>query len=173
MTHLLFRRLQRRDPAISEAERQALATAVSHEVQFEADQDIVREQQVAENAHLLLSGWACRSSTLPGGRRRIQSLHMGGDFIDLQAFMLKRMDHSAVALTSCRLAVIPHAKLREISETMPHLTRLLWLTTVVDAAIQRQWLLGAGQKQEQRIRCSKILDVDCGSGWLACERNWE
>jgi CRP-like cAMP-binding protein len=146
VTHLLFRRLQRRDPAISEGERQALAAAVSHEVQFEADQDIVREQQVAENAHLLLSGWACRSSTLPGGRRRIQSLHMGGDFIDLQAFMLKRMDHSAVALTSCRLAVIPHVRLREISETMPHLTRLLWLTTVVDAAIQRQWLLGAGQR---------------------------
>ena len=146
MTHLLFRRLQRRDPAISEAERQALAAAVSHEVQFEADQDIVRERQVAENAHLLLSGWACRSSTLPGGRRRIQSLHMGGDFIDLQAFMLKRMDHSAVALTPCRLAVIPHTRLREISETMPHLTRLLWLTTVVDAAIQRQWLLGAGQR---------------------------
>ena len=56
------------------------------------------------------------------------------------------MDYTAIALTCCRLAVIPHANLRVISETMPHLTRLLWLTTVVEAAIQRQWLLGAGQR---------------------------
>lgn len=146
MTHLLFKRLQRRDPAITDAERQALVAAVSHEIEVEADQDIVRQNQLAEDAHLLLSGWACRYTTLAGGRRRIQSLHMGGDFIDLQTFMLKRLDHSAVALTACRLAVIPHARLREISETLPHLTRLLWLTTVVDAAIQRQWLLGAGQR---------------------------
>jgi CRP-like cAMP-binding protein len=146
VTHLLFRRLQRRDPAITDAEREALAQAVSHEIEVDADHDIVAAEQIADGAHLLLSGWACRYTRLAGGRRRIQSLCMGGDFIDLQAFTLKRMDHSAVALTPCRLAVIPHARLLEISETMPHLTRLLWLTTVVDAAIQRQWLLGAGQR---------------------------
>lgn len=146
MTHLLFRRLQRRDPSITDAERSALAHAVSHEVEAPADRIIVHEEAVTENVHLLLSGWACRFAALPGGRRRIQSLHMGGDFIDLQGFTLKRLDSSVVALTACRLAVIPHASLRTISETMPHLTRLLWLTTVVEAAIQRQWLLGAGQR---------------------------
>src|SRR5690242_1508729 len=144
VTELLFRRLRRRDPSITDAERDALAAAVSHEIEVAADQDIVRQEQLAENAHLLLSGWACRYTTLAGGRRRIQSLHMGGDFIDLQAFTLKRMDHSTVALTPCRLAVIPHARLREISETMPHLTRLLWLLPVVDAAINPQWLVGPG-----------------------------
>ena len=146
MTDLLLRRLQRRDTAITAAERRALADAVSHQIEVAADQDIVRQDQVAESVHLLSEGWACRYSTLANGRRRIQSLHMGGDFIDLQGFILKRMDYSAVALTACRLAVIPHARLRTISETLPHLTRLLWLTTVVDAAIQRQWLLGAGQR---------------------------
>jgi CRP-like cAMP-binding protein len=146
VTQLLFRRLQRRDPAISDAERQALVSAVDREIEIEADHDIVRQQQMVDASHLIVSGWACRYSTLAGGRRRIHSLHLGGDFIDLQAFTLKRMDHSAVALTRCRLAVIPHTALRIISETMPHLTRLLWLTTVVDAAIQRQWLLGAGQR---------------------------
>jgi CRP-like cAMP-binding protein len=146
LTHLLFRRLQRRDPSITDAERMALAKAVSHEIEVAADQAIVREEAVTENVHLLLSGWACRFGALTGGRRRIQSLNMGGDFIDLQGFVLKRMDYSAVALTYCRLAVIPHDNLRIISETMPHLTRLLWLTTVVDAASQRQWLLGAGQR---------------------------
>jgi CRP-like cAMP-binding protein len=146
VTHLLFRRLQRRDPSITDAERLALAKAVSHEIEVAADQAIVREEAISDSVHLLLSGWACRFAALSGGRRRIQSLHMGGDFVDLQGFTLKRLDSTAVALTFCRLAVIPHANLRMISETMPHLTRLLWLTTVVEAAIQRQWLLGAGQR---------------------------
>lgn len=146
MTDLLFRRLQRRDPTITDAERRALADAVSHEVQLAADREIVTADQVTEDVHLLCSGWACRYAALPGGRRRIQSLHMGGDFIDLQGFTLKRLDYSALTLTPCRLLVIPHANLRTISETLPHLTRLLWLTTVVEAAIQRQWLLGAGQR---------------------------
>lgn len=151
VTHLLIRRLKRRDAAISEAERLALAAAVSHQIEVEADQDIVRQDQVAENVHLLSEGWACRYATLAGGRRRIQSLHMGGDFIDLPGFTLKRMDHSAVALTRCRLAVIPHDRLQVISETLPHLTRLLWLTTVVDAAIQRQWLLGGQRSALERL----------------------
>ena len=146
MTDLLLRRLQRRDASITDAERRALADAVSHQIEVPADHDIVRQDQVSDSVHLLSEGWACRYSTLGDGRRRIQSLHMGGDFIDLQGFILKRMDYSAVALTECRLAVIPHARLRTISETLPHLTRLLWLTTVVDAAIQRQWLLSAGQR---------------------------
>src|SRR5678816_265059 len=35
VTQLLFRRLQRRDPNITDLERQALASAVSHEIEVE------------------------------------------------------------------------------------------------------------------------------------------
>jgi len=146
VTHLLFRRLERRDSTTTEAERAALADAVSHEIEVPADREIVNDQSVAENVHLILTGWVCRVGALPGGRRRIGALHLGGDFIDLQGFTLKRLDYSAVALTPCRLAVIPHTRLKTITETLPHLTRLLWLTTVLEAAVQRQWLLGAGQR---------------------------
>ena len=159
MTNLLFKRLQRRDPSITDAERQALSAAVSHEIEIAADTEIVREHQVVDCVHLMSSGWACRYATLPGGRRRIQSLHMGGDFIDLQGFTLKHLDYSAVALTACRLAVMPHERLQTISETMPHLTRLLWLTTVVDAAIQRQWLLSAGQRSALQRLAHLLCEV--------------
>lgn len=159
MTYLLLRRLQRRDPSITDAERAALDAAITHSIEVEADQDIVRQDAMTENVHLLSSGWACRYSTLPGGRRRIQGLQLGGDFIDLQGFTLKRIDYSALALTHCKLAVIPHENLRVISETLPHLTRLLWLTTVVDAAIQRQWLLGAGQRSALQRAAHLLCEV--------------
>lgn len=159
MTELLFKRLQRRDPRITEAEREALASAVSAEIEVAADMMIVEEGQVIDRVHLMLSGFASRFATLPGGRRRIQFLSMGGDFVDLQGFMLKHLDFGAKALTACRLAVIPHERLQAISETMPHLTRLLWLSTVVDAAIQRQWLLSAGQRSALQRLAHLLCEV--------------
>jgi len=55
--------------------------------------------------------------------------------------VLKRMDHSIVALSPCTVAHVPHAALREITERQPHLTRLLWLHTALDGAMHRQWLV--------------------------------
>lgn len=159
MTELLFKRLQRRDPRITGAEREALASAVSEEIQVAADTIIVEEGQVTDRSHLMLSGFASRFATLPGGRRRIQFLSMGGDFIDLQGFTAKHLDFGAKALTACRMAVIPHARLQAISETMPHLTRLLWLSTAVDAAIQRQWLLSAGQRSALQRLAHLLCEV--------------
>lgn len=146
MTKLLFRKLVLRDRSLSEVEAEALAAACSHHIDVKADVDLVRQDDVSEQSMLLETGWACRYGTLPDGRRQILSLHVAGDFVDLQSFPLKRMDHSVATLTPCRVAVFPHDSLRRLSETFPHLTRLLWLTTLIDAAIFRQWLLGAGQR---------------------------
>lgn len=159
MTELLFKRLQRRDPWITHAEREALASAVSEEIELAPDTMIVGAGEVADQAHLMLSGFASRFATLPGGRRRIQFLSMGGDFVDLQGFTLKQLDFSAKTLTACRMAVIPHERLRAISETMPHLTRLLWLSTVVDSAIQQQWLLSAGQRSALQRLAHLLCEV--------------
>src|SRR5690606_27417368 len=40
----------------------------------------------------------------------------------------------------------PHSRLRELTEKHPHLARMLWLETVVDAAIHRQWLVAMGRR---------------------------
>lgn len=146
MSNLFFRKLMRRDRSLSEAEARALEQAVSHHIEVEADVELVREDEISHQSLLLESGWACRYSALPDGRRQILALHVSGDFVDLQSFPLKRMDHTVATLSRCRIAVYPHENLRRLSETMPHLTRLLWMATLIDAAILRQWLLGAGQR---------------------------
>ena len=146
MSSLFFRKLMRRDRSLTEAEEQALEEAASHRIDVAADVDLVCEGDVMNQSLLLEKGWACRYSTLPDGRRQILALHVSGDFVDLQSFPLKRMDHTVATLSPCRIAVYPHENLRRLSETMPHLTRMLWLATLIDAAILRQWLLGAGQR---------------------------
>jgi CRP-like cAMP-binding protein len=94
---------------------------------------------------ILIEGWAARSKTLEDGARQITSIHIPGDFVDLHGFLLHKMDHSVVALTPCRIAAVPHENLCWITETHPHLTRLLWLNTLVDAAIHRNWMVAMGR----------------------------
>jgi CRP-like cAMP-binding protein len=139
-------KMRARDPTLSSEENEVLRDSVKEVVQIEADRDIVREQDRCDQSHLLLRGWACRYLTLADGRRQIVALHLPGDFVDLHSFPLKTMDHSVATLTPCAIAVVPHERLKRITETRPHLTRVLWLSTLIDAAILRQWMLGAGRR---------------------------
>lgn len=138
--------LERRDPSLTDAERQALAQVISEVVEVGPDQDIVRQHDRLDRSSLMLEGWCCRYLTLSDGRRQILALHVPGEFVDLHSFPVKRMDHNVATLTRCRLGYAPHENLRRLTETHPHLTRLLWLSTLIDGAILRQWLLGVGQR---------------------------
>lgn len=143
---LLLRKLRRRDRAFSAAEEEALRAAASHRIEVDAGVELIRQDEVNNQSMLLEDGWTCRNATLPDGRRQILALNVPGDFVDLQSFPLKRMDHTVETLSHCRLAIFPHENLRRLSEEQPHLTRMLWLMTLIDSAILRQWLLGAGQR---------------------------
>ena len=51
-----------------------------------------------------------------------------------------------MALTGCRVALVPHDRIRAITEAHPHLARLWWFTTNMDAAIHREWVLSLGRR---------------------------
>ena len=40
---------------------------------------------------------------------------------------------------------MPHVRLRQIMEEHPHLARLLWFSTLLDAAMHREWVMKLGQ----------------------------
>ena len=141
---LLAKKLEGYD-TLSDPEIGILEQAIRVTRTFDADQDLVRADDRPVNSLILVEGWAARSKTLQDGSRQITSIHIPGDFVDLHSFLLHKMDHSVVALTSCRVALAPHEKLRAISEAHPHLTRLLWLNTLVDAAIHRNWIVSIGR----------------------------
>jgi CRP-like cAMP-binding protein len=60
--------------------------------------------------------------------------------------MLKRLDHNIMALTACRIAIVPHERLTRLTEEHPHLTRMYWFSTTLDAAIHREWELSLGRR---------------------------
>ncbi|RYE87074.1 MAG: Crp/Fnr family transcriptional regulator, partial [Hyphomicrobiales bacterium] len=139
----LFRRLSLRD-SVSDEERQALTEVLSEVKSLPAGADIVRETERPGRSTLVLSGITCRYRNLENGKRQITAIHVPGDFVDLHSFLIKQMDHSVGTLSPCIVVYAPHEGLERITERLPHLTRLLWLLTLIDASIHRQWLVTMG-----------------------------
>jgi CRP-like cAMP-binding protein len=79
------------------------------------------------------------------GEQQITAFHILGDFVDLHSLLLSKLDHGVSAVTDVLAVEFPHAKLLEITEKLPHLTRMLWLSTILDGAIHRQWLVAMGR----------------------------
>lgn len=145
MTNVLVQKLAVRDRLPPEEKRLLERVAVRVR-EIPRDQDIVHDGQRTTESTLLLDGIAARYKMLGGGRRQISALHIAGDFVDLHSFLLKQMDHGVAALTACTIAQVPHETLKEITETSPHLTRMLWLSTLIDGAIHREWITNMGRR---------------------------
>ncbi len=95
---------------------------------------------------LVVTGFTTRYRDLSDGKRQITAIHIPGDFVDLHSFLLKEMDHSVGALSTCRVITFPHRNLTRLTEQHPHLTRLLWLLTLLDSAINREWIVAMGRR---------------------------
>ena len=144
MNHLI-EKLARRDQ-LNDEERHALLEVLEPPRLVLAKKDIVSEHDRPNHSTLLIAGFSGRYVTLPDGRRQITEISVPGDFVDLHSLLMKQMDHGVVALTTVTVANAPHDRLRRLTENHPHLTRLLWLDTVVDGAIHRQLIASMGRK---------------------------
>ena len=147
MIESLYLNLGQHD-VLSDAEKALLAGAMSVEKFFATGEDIVREGSRPTYSTLVVDGLAARYKVLENGGRQFTSLQVPGDFVDLHAFLLKTMDHGIIALSPCHVIAAEHGKLRTITEEAPHLTRLLWLDTLVDGAIHREWIVAMGRRSK-------------------------
>jgi CRP-like cAMP-binding protein len=141
----LLLKLRARD-AINDAEARALRDSISEIREIPASTTIVRAGVQLTESTLLLDGLVCRYSDLADGQRQIMELHVTGDFLDLHSFLLKHLEHNVGSLTPIRVALVPHEKLRRLTEEYPHLTRSLWFSTLLDSAIHREKILSIGRR---------------------------
>ena len=135
-----------RTPTLSADEAAALEAAVGRTGIFAARQIIVRQQTPLAQCTLLLEGFVERYKDTPEGRRQILAIHVPGDFVDLHSYPLKRLEHSVAALTDVRVAFFPHPAVRALTEKSATLTELLWRSTLIDAAINREWIVSVGAR---------------------------
>ena len=155
---------------ISREEEEAIRGAMSEVRDIRADATVIRRGQELSESLMLLGGWLARTRDLADGQRQVSELHVTGDFADLHGFTLKRLDHNLVTLCPCRLAVFPHERVRELLERFPHLARVYWFMTNLDAAIHREWTVSLGRRSalarmahlfsEMRVRLEIVGLVD-------------
>jgi len=141
--HLL--KLRARDE-VGPEEETAIRGLVAATVDVPADQVLMHAGRDLNESTLLLDGWMARAKDLQSGQRQLAELQVPGDFVDLHGFTLKRLDHDLITLSRCRVATVPHSRLKDMTERFPHLARLYWLMTNIDAAIQREWTLSLGRR---------------------------
>jgi CRP-like cAMP-binding protein len=152
---LLFRRWERRSPLIR-AERAAFSALPFRLRTFRRDEYVVREGEPAKECGLLLRGFAFRQKTTQSGARQIISLQIPGEFVDLQNYLLGRSDHNVQALTEAEFAMIPVSALTKVTASQPGIGRAMWLDTLVDSSVFREWVVNVGRR-DARTRIAHLL----------------
>jgi CRP-like cAMP-binding protein len=131
---------------LTDEEETALRETIVGAEEVGPKQTLVKRGEPLTKSILLLDGLVCRYKDLRNGRRQISAIHCAGDFLDLHGFTLKKLDHDVMTLSRCTVAFAEHTRLTWLTENYPHLSRLLWFSTNLDAAIHREWELSLGQR---------------------------
>ena len=104
MIEKLLPKLRARD-SLSAVEETALREGIAEVRDYPADKTFVREGELLNFSTLLIEGLVCRYKDLSGGERQIAAIHVPGDFVDLHSFSLKRLDHSIMTLSPCKVGI--------------------------------------------------------------------
>ena len=126
---------------LSERERRALEGTIARTVKLAPRSTLVTRGDRLENSYYLIDGVMLRHLDDKRGDRQLVEVNIAGDFVDLHGYAMKRLDHNVQSLTNVTLAEVPHTALSQVVEEFPHLGRALWFSTLLDAAIHRQWIL--------------------------------
>ncbi len=154
--HPLLAKFERRI-VLTDEERSAVdALPVTTETRRGGD-GVVWTGDRPSRSFIVLSGLLGSSKAVADGGNQITCFHILGDMPDLQSLHLDVMDSDIRALTDCQLAFMAHQDLRRLCDQHPRLAALLWRTTLVDAAICREWVVNVGQRQA----IARIAHVFC------------
>lgn len=137
--------LARRTRQLTAEERAALEGAMSGTRELGPRTTLLRQGDTLTQSTLLIDGLMGRYLDDRQGSRQLIALHVPGDFVDLHGYPLGHLDHDVGSLTACTIGLFPHRALRELTERMPGLTLKLWFSTMLDAAMHRQWVFRLGR----------------------------
>ena len=148
MTRQLERtlRLLERHTYLADADRAALHRLPVERVSFRPGAYLVREGYAATACTFLLDGFAYRQKLAAGGQRQILSVHLPGEAVDLQHAFIGIADHNVQAMTQVEVATVPAAALVRTHERHPALARGMWMETLIESAIFREWVINIGRR---------------------------
>jgi CRP-like cAMP-binding protein len=117
---------------------------------------IVRQHDPVESVCIIISGLAFSSKTVGDGDRQIVALHLPGDFLNLEHAMLPTADYSIQMQTAGTVALVSASTLRELAFGHAAIANAMWLDTIVDGSILREWTANVGRR-DARTRIAHLL----------------
>lgn len=145
----MARKLERRAP-LDDHDRQALESLNFRRKSYEAGSYLVREGTRADESVVILDGFAFRQKLTHDGGRQIVSIHIPGDFVDLEGTLLGVADYNVQALTRCEIAAIPSREVLQLIDEHPRVGRALWIDTLIDASVYREWIMNVGRRSARQ-----------------------
>ena len=137
-----------------------------------ARKTLIEKGQEVRGSTILIEGIMCRYLDDRQGYRQLLGIHVPGDFVDLHGYPLVRLDHDVAALTPVKVAIVPRERMDTLTERHPRLARTLWYSTMLDAAMHREWIFRLGRlgalgrvahffsEADARLRLAGIGDRD-------------
>lgn len=144
--------------ALGEREKDLLESSIEQTAEYDRPFRILARGELATRSTMLIDGYILRTIE-EMGRRYVVAIHVPGDFVDLHAYALKRLDHDVVTLGPTRVGFVSHERIGHIHENEPHLSRLFWFSTLLDAAIHRQWILKLEQLKASRRVAHRLSEI--------------
>lgn len=135
--------------AMSDREKQIVEDSVVDVREYDDAHRILARGELCNRSTILIEGFILRT-IYENDKRYIVGVQVPGDFVDLHGFALKRLDHDIVTIGPSRVGSIEHARLSDLMASEPHLSRLFWFSTLLDAALHRQWVLKLEQLKANR-----------------------
>lgn len=126
--------------------KEELLRLLGRHKRLDSNREVLADVSRSAICTVMLDGFAARYKLLSNGRRQITAIHVPGDFVNLHSFLMCVPDHGVTALTHCRVALVEQEALRRLTESSPQLTQILWTDTLIDSAIQREWLVAMGRR---------------------------
>jgi CRP-like cAMP-binding protein len=126
-------------------ERESLEAAVSERRRLPGRITLVERGETLRHSTMLIEGFMIRFIDDLDGRRQVVAFHVPGDFVDLHGYPLRVLDHSIATLGETRIALVPHTAIERLTDDNAKFARKLWASTLLDAAIHREWLFRLGR----------------------------
>ncbi|MCJ2044374.1 Crp/Fnr family transcriptional regulator [Methylobacterium sp. J-078] len=106
--------------------------------------DLIREGDTPDGVILIMEGIACRQKHRANGARHITAYLVPGDACDLDVALLTQMDHTITTLSTCRVVRLSLDLVKRLMDEHPAIARSLRISTLVDEATLREWLVNVG-----------------------------
>ena len=152
------RKIERRR-LLPEADRAALLSLPVVVKSYEPNETVLQQGVTASHCAIVAQGLVSRVKKLENGARQIVALYIAGDAVDLQSILFVKTDHALCAHSPTQVAWIAYKDLLDLLANRPAIAHALWLDTLIDASIFREWTANLGQRSARERIAHFVLEM--------------